>query len=128
MISSLSERLRQKLDSLPAKPGVYLFKDKKGPGRLYRQSAGAAQPGAFLLHRILRTGTIKTRRLVSRIDDLEIILTDSEIEALIPKPTWVSRISPTLQHQSQGTINPFPYIRITHEALSPDFPHPPVNP
>ena len=120
MITSLSENLRQKLDALPKKPGVYLYKDKKGQV-IYIGKA------LVLRHRVRSyfqdnpDRDVKTQRLVSRIADLETIITDSEVEALILEANLVREYKPRYNINLRDDKS-FPYIRITHEPFPRIFP------
>jgi excinuclease ABC subunit C len=85
--------LQEKLDNLPSSPGVYLMKGAKG-NILY------VGKGKDLRKRVLsyfgerEHSSPKTRVLVAKIFDLEIILTGSEKEALILESNLIKRHRP----------------------------------
>ena len=54
-----------------------------------------AQPGALLLPEIRRP-SLKVRVMVEHIHDLEIIVTDSEVEALILENHLIKEYSPAI--------------------------------
>ncbi|NLP12334.1 excinuclease ABC subunit C [bacterium] len=120
MIASFSERLKQKLDALPAKPGVYLFKDKKGQV-IYIGKALVLRNRVRSYFQDPQDRDLKTRRLINCIDDLEIILTDSEVEALILEANLVREYRPRYNINLKDDKS-FPYIRITREAFPRIFP------
>ena len=120
MVKKKNQNLVQKLSNLPRKPGVYLFKDSVGKV-IY---IGKAK---FLRNRVrsyFQQGRIegpKFIRLVSRIEDVETIVTDSEVEALILEANLVR------EHKPRYNVNlkddkSFPYIRITNETYPRIFP------
>jgi excinuclease ABC subunit C len=112
--------IKNKLTNLPAKPGVYLFKNKsdkviyvgkaknlKNRVRSYFQNSLPFDP--------------KTKILIKNIADLDFIITDSEIEALILEANLIK------EHKPRYNINlkddkSFPYIRITKEDFPQVFP------
>jgi len=58
----------------------------------------------------------KTRRLVSEIDDLEWIITDSEVEALILEANLIKKYRPRFNVRLKDDKR-YPYLKITHEAF-----------
>jgi len=120
MTFSLPESLKQKLDALPTKPGVYLFKDKKGQV-IYIGKALVLRNRVRSYFQDPQDRDVKTRRLVSRIDDLEIILTDSEVEALILEANLIREYRPHYNINLKDDKS-FPYIRITQEPFPRIFP------
>jgi excinuclease ABC subunit C len=112
--------LKEKLTNLAKKPGVYLFKDKKneiiyvGKAKILRNRVRSY----FQKTRILDP---KSSRLVSKIIDLETIVTDSEVEALILEANLIK------EHKPRYNINlkddkSFPYIRVTNDLYPRIFP------
>lgn len=107
--------LRQKIENLPKLPGVYLFKNKTDK-IIYIGKAKS------LLNRVKSYFTLpiisrKNQALVSKIADVDIIVTDNEIEALILEANLIK------QHKPRYNVNlkddkSYPYIVITNE----DFP------
>ena len=106
----LAERIETQLKALPAKPGVYLFKDNQGRV-LYVGKA------ARLRHRVRayfspRTNfTLKLQRLVANISDFESIVTDSEQEALILECSLIKKYHPHYNVRLKDDKS-FPYIKI----------------
>ena len=109
-----------KLNALPTKPGVYLFQDKQKKV-LY---VGKAKN----LRNRVRSYFQKSRDLDPRllimsqkIHDLEFIITDSEVEALILEANLIK------EHRPRYNVNlkddkSFPFIRITAENFPQVFP------
>ena len=87
--------LEEKLDSLPKDPGVYQFKN--GAGRvIYVGKAKVLRNRvrSYFLNYRRGVGDGKFRALVSKIADVEVILTDSDVEALILENTLIKKLKP----------------------------------
>jgi len=118
--NKISDRLEQKLENVPQKPGVYLFKDSSAKV-IY---IGKAKILRNRVRSYFQQGRIegpKFLRLVSRIHDFETIVTDSEVEALILEANLIR------EHKPRYNINlkddkSFPFIRITNELFPRIFP------
>jgi len=120
MIPGLPENLTAKLEHLAKKPGVYLFKDKNGQV-LYIGKARVLRHRVRSYFQENPDRDVKTQRLVSRICDLETILTDSEVEALILEANLVREYKPRYNINLKDDKS-FPYIRVTHEPFPRIFP------
>src|SRR5207302_10833046 len=86
-------QLQEKLSSLPTKPGCYLYKDDNGQilyvGKavnLRNRVRSYFQKGANL--------AVRTRRLVQAVRDLEFIVTESELEALVLECNLIKKYQP----------------------------------
>jgi len=106
-------RLLDKIQKTPEQTGVYLFKDQAGV-TLYIGKAKSLRDR--LLGHWHNTGDPKEARLISQSTDVEYILTDTEIEALILEAQLVKR------HQPKYNINlkddkKFPWIKVTKEPF-----------
>ena len=73
---SLASTLQDKIDNLPARPGVYQFKDKTGK-IIYVGKAKVLRNRVRSYFQEARPLDPKTFRLVARVADLEVIVTDS---------------------------------------------------
>jgi len=98
------------LKALPARPGVYLFKDNEGKV-IYVGKA------ASLRHRVRSYFSPSTnlspklQRLVAKISDFETIVTDSEQEALILECNLIKKYRPRY-NVSLKDDKTFPYLKI----------------
>ena len=86
-------RLRDKANSLPTVPGVYIMKDKDGEVIYVGKSKK-------LKNRVTSyfTGnnhTLKTARMVSLVEDFDYILCKTEIEALTLENVLIKNICPS---------------------------------
>jgi excinuclease ABC subunit C len=110
--------VRDKLKSLPAKPGVYLFRDERGEV-LYVGKAKTLRPR---VRSYFQAGTGDARhqipQLVGRIADLEVIVTGSEVEALHLEQNLVKRHRPPFNVRLRDDKS-FPYIAVTVEDEYP---------
>jgi len=111
----VKEDLHEKLKYLPMSPGVYLFKDRRGKV-IY---IGKAK---VLRHRVRSyftkgdDGRYQYQRLVNAIADLEVIVTDSEIEALVLEANLIKKNVPRFNVQLRDDKS-YPYIRVTKELF-----------
>ena len=108
--------LKEKLDNVPAKPGCYLFKDRKGT-ILYVGKAGVLRNRVRSYFQKSRPFHPKLEALMRRVTDLEWIITDSEVEALILEYNLIKEHRPRYNVTYRDDKS-YPYIRITNE----DFP------
>ena len=112
--TEVSEELRQHLESklraLPAKPGVYLFKDKEGKV-IYVGKAGSLKSRVRTYFGSPANLSPKIQQLVSNIHDLEFVITSSEQEALILECDTIKRYAPRF-NASLKDNKTFPYLKI----------------
>nr|WP_294485009.1 excinuclease ABC subunit UvrC [uncultured Anaerosporobacter sp.] len=109
--------IEEELKKLPAKPGVYIMRDKhdtiiyvgkaislKNRVRQYFQSSRNLMP--------------KIVKMVSKIDHFEYIITDSEVEALVLESNLIKEHMPrynTMLKDDKG----YPYIKVTVQEAYP---------
>ncbi|WP_429162434.1 excinuclease ABC subunit UvrC [Desulfitispora alkaliphila] len=109
--------VKSKLQHLPNSPGVYLMKDENGKiiyvgkavnlknrVRSYFTKAGQQSP--------------KVQSMVSKIADLEYMVTDTEVEALILECNLIKKHRPKYNVSLKDDKH-YPYIKVT---LNEDFP------
>ncbi len=111
-----SEAIQQKLDALPHKPGVYLMHNLKGRVIYVGKAIDLASRVRSYFH-VSAQEDPKTRRLVAEISDLEWILTDSEVEALILEANLIKKYRPRYNIRLKDDKR-YPDLKVTHE----DFP------
>ena len=111
------EPVRDKIENLPARPGVYLFKDEKGT-ILYIGKAGS------LKHRIgsyfqKRDGKeAKTLSLMERVADVEAIVTGTEKEAFILENNLIKEHRPRYNIRLRDDKT-YPLLRLSMEEAFP---------
>jgi excinuclease ABC subunit C len=109
--------LKAKLESLPASPGVYLFKDGKGKV-IY---VGKAKSIRSRVRSYFRQGEAlppRTAVLVDRTNDLDFMVTRSEIEALILECNLIKHFKPRYNVNLKDDKK-FPYIKVTSKEAFP---------
>jgi excinuclease ABC subunit C len=110
--------VRDTLAKLPAKPGVYLFRDGRGDV-LYVGKAKSLRPR---VRSYFQAGRGDARhqipRLVDRIADVEVIVTGTEVEALHLEQNLVKRHRPPFNVRLRDDKS-FPYIAVTVEDEYP---------
>lgn len=105
--------LEQKLEILPTEPGVYLFKDTKGK-IIYIGKAKVLRNRVRSYFTGRDDGRYQYHLLVARIADLEIIVTDTELEALILEATLIRRHRPRFNMDVRDDRT-YPYLKVTNE-------------
>lgn len=104
--------LREK--RIPREPGVYLMKD--GEGRIIyigKAKDLSKRVGSYFAKRDL---DIKTARLVSRIADIEFVVTDSETEAFLLESSLIKRYRPAFNIELKDNSR-YSYLKITDEPF-----------
>jgi excinuclease ABC subunit C len=110
-------KLEDKLKALPAKPGVYLFRDAGGDV-LYIGKAKSLRPRVRSYFQAA-SGTRSTlTQLPGRVADVEVIVTDTEVEALHLEQNLVKRHRPPFNVRLRDDKS-FPYIAVTVEDEYP---------
>jgi len=105
--------LEPKLKALPAKPGVYLFRDKGGK-LLYVGKAKSLRSRVRSYFRQSKDARSGISGMIPRIADLEVIVTGTEVEALHLEQNLVKRHRPPYNVRLRDDKS-FPYIAVTVE-------------
>ena len=99
--------------SIPKEPGIYLMKDNSG-SIIY---IGKAKN---LRNRVktyfTKNQNYKTQKLVSKISDIEFVLTDNESEAFLLESNMIKRYRPTYNIELKDQQR-YTYLRITNEKF-----------
>jgi excinuclease ABC subunit C len=106
----VSPHFEAKLRTLPAKPGVYLFKDSEG-NVIYVGKAASLKSRVRSYFGAPSNLPSKIQRLVSNIQDLEFVITNSEQEALILECDTIKKYAPKF-NASLKDNKTFPYLKI----------------
>jgi excinuclease ABC subunit C len=105
--------LQEKLESLPNGPGVYQHKDAEGKV-LYVGKAKNLRTRVRQYFQKSRTVEPRINSMLSKATDLEIIVTDSEVEALILEANLIKKLKPRYNVNLKDDKS-YPYIVITNE-------------
>ncbi|MDA2934165.1 excinuclease ABC subunit UvrC [Acidobacteria bacterium AH-259-D05] len=118
--------LEQKLDTLPNKPGVYLFKDSR-QRVIYIGKAKSLRHRVRSYFQFFRNLDQKTQVLKQHIQDLDYIVTDNELEALFLESNLVKQQRPKFNVNLKDdkaflhiklTVNePYPQVVLTRRVL-----------
>ncbi len=113
------DELKEKAHALPLKPGVYIMQDKHNEV-IYVGKAKALKNRVSQYFANLASHTEKTRAMVASIDHFDVIVADSEFEALVLENSLIKRHQPhynILLKDDKG----YPYIRLDVKAPYPRF-------
>ncbi len=100
----------QHLKALPIKPGVYIFKDSRGRV-IYVGKATCLNSRVQAYFGHSSSLSPKHQKLVANIDDVEVIVTDSEQEALILECNLIKKYRPIYNVRLKDDKS-FPYLKI----------------
>src|SRR4051794_3306465 len=113
----MATHLEEQLKRLPAKPGVYIFRDERGQV-LYVGKAKSLRPRVRSYFQASADVRHAIAQLPARVGDIEVIVTGSEVEALHLEQNLVKRHRPPFNVRLRDDKS-FPYIAVTVED---DFP------
>jgi excinuclease ABC subunit C len=110
--------LAEKLESVPSRPGVYLFKGSDG-GILYVGKARVLRDRVRSYFQASRAPfELHKSRLAEEIADLELVVTDTEMEALALENNLIKRHKPPYNVRLRDDKN-HPYLKLT---LAEEYP------
>jgi len=108
---------KEQLKALPAKPGVYLFKDEAGKA-LYVGKAASLRQRVRSYFGAPHTLDSKLHKMMSAVWNLDFIVTDSEQEALILENNLIKKHRPRFNVRLRDDKS-YPYIKV---SLNEDWP------
>jgi excinuclease ABC subunit C len=109
--------LTEKLDTLPVRPGVYMFKDAEG-SVLYVGKARVLRDRVRSYFQAGRPVDPQRGDMVSQISDLDLVVTDTEIEALALENNFIKRHQPRFNILLRDDKN-HPYLKLTLDEEYP---------
>ena len=107
----MASRFEHQLKGLPAGPGVYLFRDKAG-SVLYVGKAKSLRPRVRSYFQQSQDTRTAIQQLPERVEDIEVIVTQNEVEALHLEQNLVKRHRPPFNVRLRDDKS-FPYIAVT---------------
>ena len=115
MSIKIKEKIAAVLKTLPERPGVYLMRDAEGKiiyvGKAIKLKRRVS---SYFRHEHLSS---RLNKLVSLVEDISVIRTETEAEALIVEAKLIRRYSPFF-NVALKMSDKYPYIKVTDE----DFP------
>ena len=111
------ESVAAKLPHLPESPGVYLWKDAAGTV-LYVGKAKRLRSRVRSYFTADHTGSVKTRVLVSKIEDVETIVVPTEANALVLEANLIKEYRPKFNIALKDDKS-YPYIKVTLQEPFP---------
>ncbi|WP_445666068.1 excinuclease ABC subunit UvrC [Fodinibius sp. AD559] len=112
--------VQEKVDNLPLSPGVYMFKDKKDR-LLYVGKAKRLRNRVRSYFQNSSDHDGRIRVMIRKIDDLEVIVTDSEAEALILENNLIKKHQPRYNILYRDDKS-YPYICVTNDKRPRVYP------
>ena len=109
--------IEEELKKLPAKPGVYIMRDKKDT-IIYVGKAIVLKNRVRQYFQNSRNLTPKIQQMVENIDHFEYIITDSEVEALVLECNLIKEHWPKYNTMLKDDKS-YPYIRVTVNEAYP---------
>lgn len=106
-----SDSLNQKVKDIPRKPGVYLFKNASNE-IIYIGKASCLKDRVSSYFHSNHADSPKTAYMVTKIVDMEFIVTGNEAEALLLESNLVKKNKPKFNIDLKDDKS-YPYIRIT---------------
>ncbi len=114
-IQEVGFELREKLNNLPRQPGVYQFKNEEGK-IIYVGKAKILRNRVRSYFQKGHDHDPKTKVMISKAADLEVIVTDTEMEALILENTLIKKLKPRYNIDLRDDKS-YPYIVVTNEPF-----------
>ncbi len=111
---SLNETVNERLEKLPATPGCYIYKDEKG-AVLYVGKAISLKNRVRSYFQASAKHGPRIARLVGKVRDIEWIVVDTELEALVLECNLIKQYRPPYNVRLRDDKS-YPYVAITNEA------------
>lgn len=116
----MNEKIENTLSNLPASPGVYFFRNKDGKIIYIGKAKVLKNRVKSYFMNIGKHEQFKTEILVKKIDSIEYIVTDNELEALLLEANLIKQHKPKYNIDLKDDKS-FPYIKITKELFPQVF-------
>lgn len=110
----MNTKLKSHLKNLPASPGVYQFINKHG--KVIYVGKAKNLKNRVKTYFQSNIGSAKTLAMVQKIEDFELVLTDSELEALILESNLIKELKPRYNVNLKDDKS-FPFIKVTNELF-----------
>jgi excinuclease ABC subunit C len=115
----MNSKLEIDIKNLPSLPGVYQFLNKNGKVIYVGKALNLKNRVRSYFQKNITSA--KTLALVNKIDGLNILVTDSELEALILENNLIKELKPRYNVNLKDDKS-FPFIKVTNELFPRIFP------
>ena len=106
------DRLRNKANSLPTVPGVYIMKD--ADGKVIYVGKSKKLKNRVTTYFTGNNHTLKTAKMVSLVEDFDYIVCNTEIEALTLENVLIKKHMPKYNIRLKDSKS-YPYIKVTND-------------
>lgn len=114
-MTSAAPTIQNKLKHLPSKPGCYIFRDKEGKPLYVGKAANLRSRVRSYLRKSSNVG-IRIARMLAKAQDVDWIVTENELEALILECNLIKEHRPPYNVRLRDDKS-YPYILITKEPF-----------
>lgn len=111
----LNEHVADKLKGLPLQPGCYIYRDEEGSVLYVGKAVNLRSRVRSYFQSSARHGP-RIARLVSKVREIEIIVVDSELEALVLECNLIKEHRPPFNVRMRDDKS-YPYLAITNERF-----------
>lgn len=115
MPRKITDHVREQLKTIPKSPGCYIYRDEKGEV-LYVGKALVLRNRVRSYFQESTRHSSRIERLVHRVRDIETIVVDSELEALVLECNLIKKYRPPYNVRLRDDKS-YPYITITKEPF-----------
>ena len=115
----MNQLLETKLKNLPDSPGVYQFLNENGKVIYVGKARNLKNRVRTYFQKNIPS--VKTQTLISKTADLEMIITDNEIEALVLENNLIKDLKPRYNVNLKDDKS-YPYIKVTNEPFPRIYP------
>lgn len=115
----MNDDLRDKLQNLPSKPGVYQFVNKAGKVIYVGKAKNLRSRVRSYFQKNITSP--KTIALVQKVTDFQLVVTDSEVEALMLENNLIKELKPRYNINLKDDKS-YPFIKVTNELFPQVYP------
>ncbi len=111
----MKDSLKKRLNAIPEKPGIYIFKDKKGiPVYIGKARSLRDRVRSYFNSTLDR----KTANIIAETSDIDFIQADSEKEALFLENNFIRQLQPKFNLRLKDDKH-FPFLKLTVQEQYP---------
>jgi len=111
----MKDSLKKRLNAIPEKPGIYIFKDKKGiPVYIGKARSLRDRVRSYFNSTLDR----KTANIIAETSDIDFVQADSEKEALFLENNFIRQLQPKFNLRLKDDKH-FPFLKLTVQEQYP---------